>query len=75
MNPCGFEALMATTKLKTRKAAAKRFQVTGSGKILRRKAMRNHLLQKKSSIRKQRLARKAEVHESDLENVRLMLAR
>jgi large subunit ribosomal protein L35 len=75
INTCGFETLMATTKLKTRKAAAKRFQVTGSGKILRRKAMRNHLLQKKSSIRKQRLARKAEVHESNLENVRLMLAR
>ncbi|APB32670.1 Ribosomal protein L35 [Gloeomargarita lithophora Alchichica-D10] len=67
-------ATMAKTKLKTRKSAAKRFQVTGSGKILRRKGMRNHILQKKSSLRKQRLARKVEVHERDVENVRLMLA-
>ncbi|MEN9216823.1 MAG: 50S ribosomal protein L35 [Gloeomargarita sp. HHBFW_bins_162] len=64
---------MGKPKLKTRKAAVKRFQVTGSGKILRRKAMRNHLLQKKSSIRKQRLAHKVEVDKRDVENVRSML--
>ncbi|MCS6782104.1 MAG: 50S ribosomal protein L35 [Gloeomargarita sp. SKYBB_i_bin120] len=64
---------MSKQKLKTRKAAAKRFQVTGSGKILRRQSMRNHLLQKKSSQRKRRLAHKVLVHASDLANVRLML--
>ena len=31
-------------KLKTRKAAAKRFKATGTGKFLRRRAFRNHLL-------------------------------
>jgi large subunit ribosomal protein L35 len=60
-------------KLKTRKAAAKRFRATGSGKIVRRKAFKNHLLQHKSSTRKRRLSQMAEVHERDAENVRLML--
>jgi large subunit ribosomal protein L35 len=60
-------------KLKTRKAAAKRFRATGSGKIVRRKAYKNHLLQHKTSTRKRRLSQMAEVHERDAENVRLML--
>ena len=60
-------------KLKTRRAAAKRFKATGSGKIVRRKAYKNHLLQHKTSTRKRRLSQMAEVHERDAENVRLML--
>lgn len=60
-------------KLKTRKSAAKRFKATGSGKIVRRKAFRNHLLEHKSSTRKNQLAHKAVVNERDEENVRLML--
>jgi len=60
-------------KLKTRKAAAKRFRVTGTGKVMRRKAYRNHLLQKKSSARKRNLAQLAVVDERDVENVKLML--
>jgi large subunit ribosomal protein L35 len=60
-------------KLKTRKAAAKRFERTGSGKIRRRKAYRNHLLQHKTAARKRRLGQKAEVHERDAENVELMM--
>lgn len=62
-------------KLKTRKAAAKRFRATGSGKkILRRKAFKNHLLQKKSSERtRRRLSALALVDEADEKNVRKML--
>ena len=60
-------------KLKSRKAAAKRFRATGSGKIVRRKAFKNHILQHKSSTRKRRLSQMADVHERDAENVRLML--
>ena len=62
-------------KLKTRRAAAKRFRVTGSGKkIFRRKGYKNHLLQHKSSERKRRrLSNISLVHESDEKNVRLML--
>jgi large subunit ribosomal protein L35 len=48
-------------KAKTRKSAAKRFKITGSGKILHRRAGRSHLLAKKSSARKRRLALEAEV--------------
>jgi len=60
-------------KLKTRKAAAKRFRVTGSGKIVRRKAFKNHLLEHKTSDKKNRLSKMAVVHERDEKNVRLML--
>lgn len=60
-------------KLKTRKAAAKRFKATGSGKIMHRKAFKNHLLQHKSSSRKRNLSKMAVVNEHDAKNVRLML--
>lgn len=61
-------------KLKTRRSAAKRFRASGSGKkIMRRKAFKNHLLQHKSAERKNRLSQLVSVHESDAENVRLML--
>ncbi|MBD3880910.1 50S ribosomal protein L35 [Phormidium tenue FACHB-886] len=60
-------------KLKTRKAAAKRFQKSGSGKLMRRKAFKNHLLQHKTSTRKRRLTGLVEVNERDAENVQLML--
>lgn len=60
-------------KLKTRKAAAKRFRATGSGKIVRRKAFKNHILQKKTTARKRNLSKMAVVNERDEENVRMML--
>ncbi|MBE9035055.1 50S ribosomal protein L35 [aff. Roholtiella sp. LEGE 12411] len=60
-------------KLKTRKAAAKRFRATGTGKIVRRKASKNHLLEHKSSNKKRNLSKTALVHERDEDNVRLML--
>ena len=60
-------------KMKTRRAAAKRFRATGSGKIVRRKAFKNHLLEHKSSNKKRSFSKMAVVHESDEKNVRLML--
>ncbi|NJP09108.1 MAG: 50S ribosomal protein L35 [Leptolyngbyaceae cyanobacterium RU_5_1] len=60
-------------KLKTRKAAAKRLRASGSGKIMRRKTFRNHLLEHKSGSRKRRLTGLATVNERDEANVRLML--
>lgn len=60
-------------KLKTRKAAAKRFQKSGSGKLMRRKAFKNHMLQHKSASRKRRISGLALVNERDAENVQLML--
>jgi len=60
-------------KLKTRKAAAKRFRLTSGGKFMRRRAFRNHLLDHKSAKRKRYLATKAVVDETDAPNVALML--
>jgi large subunit ribosomal protein L35 len=60
-------------KLKTRKAAAKRFRATGSGKIRRRKAFKSHMLEHKSSTRKRRISQLSLVSEEDAGNVRLML--
>ena len=39
-------------KMKTHKGTAKRFRVTGSGKIVRGKAFKSHILEKKSPKRK-----------------------
>lgn len=55
---------------KTKKAVAKRFKVTGSGKVLRAQASRRHLLQGKSAKRKRQLAKAALVHETDLARIK-----
>jgi large subunit ribosomal protein L35 len=60
-------------KLKTRKAAAKRFRASGSGKIIRRKAFKSHLLEHKSADRRRNLSQLALVNERDADNVRGML--
>ena len=60
-------------KMKTDRGAAKRFKVTATGKILRRKANRSHLLEKKSSVRTRRLGREAEVSSADRRQVRRLL--
>ena len=53
--------------MKTHRAAAKRYKVTASGKILRRSAGKKHLLQHKSVSRKRRLTGMVEVSETHLE--------
>ena len=60
-------------KMKTDKGAAKRFKITGTGKIMRRKAFRSHILEKKSSVRTRRLAREPEVIPADRRQVKRML--
>ncbi len=62
-------------KIKTHKGAAKRFKVTGSGKIVRVKAYKGHILTKKNAERKRRLGRKQEVSASDKKKVRKLLGR
>ena len=56
-------------KKKTKKAAAKRFRLTGTGKVRRHKAFKSHILTKKSKKRKRRL-RKATLA-SRADNTRL----
>jgi large subunit ribosomal protein L35 len=57
-------------KAKTRKAVAKRFKVTGTGKVLRRKQGKRHLLQSKNSKRKRRLGQACLVSAADIKNVK-----
>jgi len=60
-------------KMKTDRGAAARFKVTGTGKVLRRRANRSHLLEKKNSVRTRRLGRAAEVAAGDRKQVRRLL--
>jgi large subunit ribosomal protein L35 len=53
-------------KMKTNRAAAKRFRVTGSGRIRRSKSGLNHMMQEKSRKRLRRL-RKNDMVDSTLE--------
>ena len=56
-------------KIKTNRAAAKRFKVTGTGKLKRNKAYKSHILTKKSTKRKRNL-RQATI--TDATNVKHM---
>ncbi|MGI8602658.1 MAG: 50S ribosomal protein L35 [Verrucomicrobiales bacterium] len=55
---------------KTRKSVSKRFKITGTGKILRRKQGRRHLLVNKSAKRKRRLAQAGLVAAVDVPRIR-----
>ena len=56
-------------KLKTKKAAAKRFKTTGTGELKRNKAYKSHILTKKTTKRKRNL-RKATM--TDATNSKVM---
>ena len=60
-------------KIKTRKSALKRFRKTPTGKFIRRKAFKGHLLEKKSSKRKKNLSRKMVVFKRDVIALRSMI--
>ena len=62
-------------KMKTHRGAAKRFKVTGTGKLRRRQAFMNHILEKKPSTRTRRLNREADVAPGDERSVRRMLGK
>lgn len=57
-------------KAKTRKSVAKRFKVTGTGKILRRKQGKRHILQKKNRKRKRFLGKATLVSDADIKRVK-----
>lgn len=60
-------------KMKTHSGAKKRYKITGSGKILRRKANRSHILEKKPSKRTRRLAGTTELTGGDRTRARRQL--
>lgn len=60
-------------KVKTNRAAAKRFKVTSSGKLKRKHAYHNHILTKKDKKRKRNLQKMAVVHEADEPRMKRLL--
>jgi large subunit ribosomal protein L35 len=60
-------------KVKTNRAAAKRFTITSSGKLKRAHAYANHILTKKSKKRKRNLQKITLVDKSDVKRVKGLL--
>jgi len=60
-------------KMKTHRGAAKRFKQTGSGKLMRRKAGMNHMLEPKPSTRTRRLNKSTEVTGGDKARMKRLL--
>jgi large subunit ribosomal protein L35 len=60
-------------KMKTHRGAAKRFKVTGRGKIMRRRAFLNHILEKKPTKRTRRLHGEVEVRGGDRDQAKRLL--
>ena len=60
-------------KIKTSRAAAKRFKKTGTGKLVRNKAYKSHILTKKSTKRKRNLRHATIADETNVKNMKKIL--
>jgi len=60
-------------KLKTKRGAAKRFKITGGGKVKRSKAYASHLLSSKTTKRKRRLRKNVVVDKRESRNVKRLI--
>jgi len=60
-------------KIKTSRAAAKRFKLTGTGKLKRMKAYKSHILNKKSAKRKRNLRKSTITDPSNAKNIKKIL--
>ena len=60
-------------KLKTRKAALKRYKITGTNSFLRRHAFKGHLLMKKSKKQKRKLSQTIRINYNNIRVTKLML--
>ena len=60
-------------KMKTNRSAAKRFKVTGTGRVRRRRQAMRHILTKKNAKRKRRLGQDADVDSANLKAVKRMV--
>lgn len=60
-------------KMKTSRAAAKRFKKTGTGKLIRNKAYKRHILTKKSAKRKRNLRKATVVDATNVKNMKKIL--
>ncbi len=64
---------MAKVKMKTNRSAAKRFKVTGSGKVLHFRAGKSHLLRKKNRKRKRNLKKQVQISAANLSAVKRLI--
>jgi large subunit ribosomal protein L35 len=62
-------------KMKTHSGANKRFRLTSTGKVMRRRANRSHLLEHKSSRYTRRLAGEVELSPADAKKIKKLLAK
>ena len=62
-------------KMKTHSGAKKRLRVTGTGKIMRRRANRQHYFEHKSSTRTRRLDNEITLSPADLKNAKKLLGK
>ena len=60
-------------KVKTKRAAAKRFKTTGTGKLVRNKAYKSHILAKKSTKRKRNLRKDIVVDSTNVKTMKKIL--
>ena len=60
-------------KIKTSSAAAKRFKVTGTGKLKRSKAYKSHILTKKSQKRKRNLRKATVLDQTNVKSMKKIL--
>lgn len=60
-------------KIKTNRGAAKRFKITGTGKVKRSKAFGSHILTTKTTKRKRNLRKSALVDSTEQKNVKKLV--
>lgn len=60
-------------KMKTSRAAAKRFKLTGTGKLKRNKAYKRHILTKKTTKNKRNLRKAAMMDQTNIKNMKKIL--
>jgi large subunit ribosomal protein L35 len=69
------ETTATMPKMKTHSGTARRFRITGSGKVMRRRANKNHLLEHKPSQRTRRLSKELVVAPSDTKKIKKLLGK
>jgi len=69
------ETTASMPKMKTHSGAARRFKITAGGKVMRRRANMNHLLEHKSSRRTRRLNQDQVLAPSDTKKIKKLLGK
>jgi large subunit ribosomal protein L35 len=71
----GMETTATMPKMKTHSGAGKRFRLTGTGKVMRRRANRNHKFEHKSSRLTRRLYEEVTLAPSDVKHIKKLLGK